>query len=55
MSQLYQAFLSALEIHSSSINRIVIAFSGGVDSRVLLELAARYGKEQGIECIEKVP
>ena len=51
MSQLYQAFSSALEIHSSSINRIVIAFSGGVDSRVLLELAARYGKEQGIECI----
>ena len=51
MSHLYQAFSSALEIHSSSINRIVIAFSGGVDSRVLLELAARYGKEQGIECI----
>ena len=51
MSQLYQVFSSVLEPYSPSINRIVIAFSGGVDSRVLLELAARYGKAQGIECI----
>ena len=51
MSHLYQAFSFALESHLSSINRIVIAFSGGVDSRVLLELAARYSREQGVDCI----
>ena len=51
MSHLYQAFSSELEANVISISRFVVAFSGGVDSRVLLELAARYGKENDIECI----
>ena len=51
MSHLYQAFSSALAPYSSSKRRMVIAFSGGVDSRVLLELAARYGKEHNVACV----
>ena len=50
MSHLYQAFSSAVESQPFE-GRIVIAFSGGVDSRVLLELAAHYGEEHGITCV----
>ncbi|MFA0312859.1 tRNA lysidine(34) synthetase TilS [Vibrio splendidus] len=50
MTQLIETFTSVL--HQSALNprRLLIAFSGGVDSRVLLELAAQYAQTHGIEC-----
>ncbi|MEZ9073389.1 tRNA lysidine(34) synthetase TilS [Vibrio splendidus] len=50
MTQLIETFTSVL--HQSALNpcRLLIAFSGGVDSRVLLELAVQYAKVHGTEC-----
>ena len=44
MSSLFETFTSAMQSITHQPKRIVIAFSGGVDSRVLLELSSRYQK-----------
>ncbi|MCG7488626.1 tRNA lysidine(34) synthetase TilS [Vibrio sp. Of14-4] len=48
---LYQHFSSVIDQYMSSEGRLVVALSGGVDSRVLLALAARYQKERKKPCI----
>lgn len=47
---LYQNFSTILDRHYVPGTRIILAFSGGVDSRVLLDLLARYSEEKTIEC-----
>ncbi|MGX1925673.1 tRNA lysidine(34) synthetase TilS [Vibrio sp. NH-7] len=42
---LYQSFSSVIEEYLAPRSRIVLAFSGGIDSRVLLSLLARYQQE----------
>ena len=48
---LYQHFSSVIGQYGSSEGQLVVALSGGVDSRVLLSLAARYQKEFKKPCI----
>jgi len=44
MSSLFETFTSAMQSTNHHPKRVVIAFSGGVDSRVLLELSSIYQK-----------
>ncbi|MFA0521215.1 ATP-binding protein, partial [Vibrio sp. 10N.222.55.E8] len=50
MTHLIDTFTSVL--HQSVLKpcRLIVAFSGGVDSRVLLELATEYAKSNHIDC-----
>ncbi|MGO1298823.1 MAG: tRNA lysidine(34) synthetase TilS [Vibrio sp.] len=48
MSSLYTTFEQQLS--ATQCTRFVLAFSGGVDSRVLLDLLARYQNEHPCEC-----
>ncbi len=51
MTHLIDTFTSVLDQSAlKPRSRLVVAFSGGVDSRVLLELAAQYAKSHHIEC-----
>ncbi|MEZ8040517.1 tRNA lysidine(34) synthetase TilS [Vibrio sp. 1F263] len=50
MTHLIETFTSAFQQSDLKPRRLVVAFSGGVDSRVLLELAAQYAKSHHIEC-----
>ncbi|UPR48175.1 tRNA lysidine(34) synthetase TilS [Vibrio cyclitrophicus] len=50
MTHLIDTFTSVLDQSALKPHRLVVAFSGGVDSRVLLELAAQYAKSHHIEC-----
>lgn len=50
MTHLIKTFTSALHQSALKPSRLIVAFSGGVDSRVLLELAAQYAQTHDIEC-----
>ncbi|WP_139684060.1 tRNA lysidine(34) synthetase TilS [Vibrio tasmaniensis] len=50
MTHLIETFTSVLHKSALKPSRLIVAFSGGVDSRVLLELAAQYAKSHHIEC-----
>ncbi|MBY7730746.1 tRNA lysidine(34) synthetase TilS [Vibrio splendidus] len=50
MTHLIETFTSVLHQSALKPSRLIVAFSGGVDSRVLLELAAQYAQIHGIEC-----
>ncbi|MFI3273001.1 tRNA lysidine(34) synthetase TilS [Vibrio sp.] len=50
MTHLIETFTSVLSQSALKPRRLVVAFSGGVDSRVLLELAAQYTQAHDIEC-----
>lgn len=50
MTHLIETFTSVFDQSAIKPQRLVVAFSGGVDSRVLLELAAQYTKTHGIDC-----
>ncbi|WP_286294504.1 tRNA lysidine(34) synthetase TilS [Vibrio apostichopi] len=50
MTHLIETFTSVLHHSALKPSRLIVAFSGGVDSRVLLELAAQYAKTHNIEC-----
>ena len=50
MTHLIETFTSVLHQSALKPSRLFVAFSGGVDSRVLLELAAQYAQTHGIEC-----
>ncbi|EOB3602374.1 TPA: tRNA lysidine(34) synthetase TilS [Vibrio vulnificus] len=50
MDALYSHFSQVLEQQRKANTRLVVAFSGGVDSRVLLELAHRYAQEHLLPC-----
>ena len=50
MTHLIDTFTFVLSQSELKPCRLVVAFSGGVDSRVLLELAAQYAKSHHIEC-----
>ncbi|WP_060982521.1 tRNA lysidine(34) synthetase TilS [Vibrio splendidus] len=50
MTHLIDTFTFVLGQSELKPCRLVVAFSGGVDSRVLLELAAQYAKSHHIEC-----
>ncbi|MGF1822957.1 tRNA lysidine(34) synthetase TilS [Vibrio splendidus] len=50
MTHLIETFTSVLNQSALKPSRLIVAFSGGVDSRVLLELAAQYAQTHGIEC-----
>lgn len=50
MTHLIEIFTSVLAQSALKPRRLVVAFSGGVDSRVLLELAAQYAQAHAIEC-----
>ncbi|NOH34012.1 tRNA lysidine(34) synthetase TilS [Vibrio chagasii] len=50
MTHLIETFTSVFDQSAIKPQRLVVAFSGGVDSRVLLELAAQYAKTHGIDC-----
>ncbi|CDT48431.1 tRNA(Ile)-lysidine synthetase [Vibrio coralliirubri] len=50
MTHLIDTFTSVLDQSALKPCRLIVAFSGGVDSRVLLELAAQYAKSHHIEC-----
>ncbi|MDH6024401.1 tRNA lysidine(34) synthetase TilS [Vibrio splendidus] len=50
MTHLIETFTSVLHQSALKPSRLIVAFSGGVDSRVLLELAAQYAQTHGIEC-----
>ncbi|MFA0114541.1 tRNA lysidine(34) synthetase TilS [Vibrio sp. 10N.261.46.E11] len=50
MTHLIETFTSAFQQSDLKPRRLVVAFSGGVDSRVLLELAEQYAKSHHIEC-----
>lgn len=51
MSGLYQQFCLTLESVRARHSRLVLGFSGGMDSRVLLDLLARYRQQYQIECL----
>lgn len=51
MSDLYAQFSAFLSSYCSSQSRLIIGLSGGVDSRVLLALTARYSREKQVSCI----
>ncbi|MEZ9316813.1 tRNA lysidine(34) synthetase TilS [Vibrio lentus] len=50
MTHLIETFTSVFHQSALKPSRLIVAFSGGVDSRVLLELAAQYAQTHGIEC-----
>ncbi|MCC5516106.1 tRNA lysidine(34) synthetase TilS [Vibrio splendidus] len=50
MTHIIETFTSVLNQSALKPSRLIVAFSGGVDSRVLLELAAQYAQTHGIEC-----
>ncbi|MEZ8698633.1 tRNA lysidine(34) synthetase TilS [Vibrio lentus] len=50
MTHLIETFTSVLHQSALKPSRLIVAFSGGVDSRVLLELAAQYAQTHDIEC-----
>ncbi|MEZ9999842.1 tRNA lysidine(34) synthetase TilS [Vibrio lentus] len=50
MTHLIETFTSVLHQSALKPSRLIVAFSGGVDSRVLLELAAHYSQTHDIEC-----
>lgn len=50
MTHLIETFTSVLSQSALKPCRLVVAFSGGVDSRVLLELAEQYAKTHGLDC-----
>lgn len=51
MTTVYDQFSAVLMPHCRANSRLVVGFSGGVDSRVLLDLAVRYSQERQIPCI----
>lgn len=48
---LYQTFSTIIDRYYAPNTRIVLAFSGGVDSRVLLDLLAQYKDEKQADCL----
>ncbi len=50
METLYQHFAQILTAHYQPQTKVVLAFSGGVDSRLLLELLRRYQQEHAVPC-----
>ncbi len=50
MESLYQHFARILTAYYQPETKVVLAFSGGVDSRLLLELLRRYQQEHAISC-----
>ncbi len=50
MESLYQHFSRILTAYYQPQTKVVLAFSGGVDSRLLLELLRRYQQEHAISC-----
>ncbi|MEZ9366069.1 tRNA lysidine(34) synthetase TilS [Vibrio sp. 10N.286.49.E11] len=50
MAHLIDTFTSVLDQSALKPCRLIVAFSGGVDSRVLLELAAQFAKSHHIDC-----
>ncbi|UFN68906.1 tRNA lysidine(34) synthetase TilS [Vibrio alginolyticus] len=50
MESLYPHFAQFLGRYYQSGTKVVLAFSGGVDSRLLLELLSRYQQVHSIEC-----
>ncbi|HHF3231268.1 TPA: tRNA lysidine(34) synthetase TilS [Vibrio diabolicus] len=50
MESLYPHFAQVLGRYYQSGTKVVLAFSGGVDSRLLLELLSRYQQAHSIEC-----
>lgn len=51
MESIYHRFTKVIEEHLLPSSRLVVAFSGGVDSRILLECAARLAFEQQRQCV----
>ncbi|MEZ9230474.1 tRNA lysidine(34) synthetase TilS [Vibrio amylolyticus] len=51
MSTLFSLFSQVIERHLQRRSRLVLGLSGGVDSRVLLELMAQYRNLTGRECL----
>ncbi|MDV6251473.1 tRNA lysidine(34) synthetase TilS [Vibrio sp. EA2] len=50
MESLYQHFTQLVTAHYQPKSKVVLAFSGGIDSRLLLELLGRYQREYEIPC-----
>ncbi|PFG55589.1 tRNA(Ile)-lysidine synthase [Vibrio sp. ES.051] len=50
MELLYQHFAHVLDTYHKPNTKIVLAFSGGVDSRLLLELLSRYQQVNSVTC-----
>lgn len=50
MESLYQHFTQLLTAHYQPQTKVVLAFSGGVDSRLLLALMSRYQRDHSIPC-----
>ncbi|MGY0614071.1 tRNA lysidine(34) synthetase TilS [Vibrio sp. FJH11] len=50
MESLYQHFAQVMATYYLPQTKVVLAFSGGVDSRLLLELLSRYQQEHAIPC-----
>ncbi|MGP8307365.1 tRNA lysidine(34) synthetase TilS [Vibrio sp. YIC-376] len=50
MESLYQHFAHVMATYYVPQTKVVLAFSGGVDSRLLLELLSRYQQEHAIPC-----
>lgn len=48
---LYQHFSSFIDQYQTSESKLVLALSGGLDSRLLLTLMARYHREHNKECV----
>lgn len=48
---LYHTFSTIIDHHYVAKSQVVLAFSGGVDSRVMLDLLARYRNEKNIRCL----
>lgn len=51
MSDIFSAFADKLTKVVSPKSKLVLAFSGGIDSRVLLELMAQYSKQHKVDCV----
>ncbi|NAX22276.1 tRNA lysidine(34) synthetase TilS [Vibrio sp. V39_P1S14PM300] len=51
MLDIYPRFCAAVTPYCQPSSRLVVGLSGGVDSRVLLALAARYGREHQVPCV----
>ncbi|AXN03428.1 MULTISPECIES: tRNA lysidine(34) synthetase TilS [Vibrio] len=50
MSELYSLFSHVINRHRLASSQLVLGFSGGMDSRVMLELLAQYRDETSCEC-----